>query len=402
VPQSGAAAYRTHCADGRFGGWATDWHLYESARRILADALRPAPSEGAEPADFASSVLWRSFLAAAGGLRLEVDGVRVRPGPPEASSEWRVEVHLWLRNDGRLPWEGAARAAAAPAPPLWRAEPVSVRVPPREQRRLTLAAADASRAPPIGRPPLSIELMSERGIALRRDVRVSFLAATYSTREPIIDGDLSDWPPGTSNVADDFRLICGGAILPRNQTLAFVQYDERFLYIGIRCQCGPGPAPSGPRDNVVRYDDLIPRGGDLIELLIDPRHLGTRSPSDLFHVVVKRNGGSMTEKGLRLVPPVGTREPWPADLDAAVAEADGRWTAELRIPLAALGPTDATVWGFNITRFDEEHQEFSTWSGATSNAYDPLTLGNLWISRLATREEFKAATPHHREGGPRD
>ena len=53
----------------------------------------------------------------------------------------------------------------------------------------------------------------------------------------------------------------------------------------------------------------------------------------------------------------------------------------MRLPLAAFGERsgESAVWGFNITRFDLTHQEFSTWSGATGNAYDPLTLGNLYL-----------------------
>ena len=53
----------------------------------------------------------------------------------------------------------------------------------------------------------------------------------------------------------------------------------------------------------------------------------------------------------------------------------------MRIPLSAfgLGGMSPTIWGFNITRFDLEAKEFSTWSAAVRNAYDPASLGNLYF-----------------------
>ncbi|MEK6674536.1 MAG: hypothetical protein AABZ47_02655, partial [Planctomycetota bacterium] len=58
-----------------------------------------------------------------------------------------------------------------------------------------------------------------------------------------------------------------------------------------------------------------------------------------------------------------------------------RWTTEIQIPFAAFDGAAAgrTIWGFNVTRFDLAEQEFSTWSGAERNAYDPLSLGNLFL-----------------------
>jgi hypothetical protein len=60
---------------------------------------------------------------------------------------------------------------------------------------------------------------------------------------------------------------------------------------------------------------------------------------------------------------------------------------EMRIPLNAfdLPPRQESLWCFNVTRFDAEHQEFSTWSATVGNAYDPLSLGNLYLPLEADR-----------------
>ena len=75
------------------------------------------------------------------------------------------------------------------------------------------------------------------------------------------------------------------------------------------------------------------------------------------------------------------RAPWAVDIEVATAATPQRWTAELRIPLKAVSAEghDHAIWGFNITRWDAARQEFSTWSGAVGNAYDPLSLGNLYL-----------------------
>ena len=135
------------------------------------------------------------------------------------------------------------------------------------------------------------------------------------------------------------------------------------------------------RRKAVMYEDMIPVGEELIELLIDPHNAGSRSPEDLFHIVVKRSGIDVTELGIRFDPPCGRSQPWPVDIEIATRVTPKRWSVEMRIPLSAfgVGGMSPTTWGFNITRFDLEAQEFSTWAGAVRNAYDPASLGNLYI-----------------------
>ena len=204
-----------------------------------------------------------------------------------------------------------------------------------------------------------------------------------------IDGDLSDWPPGAANVALDFRLIPRepintsdeSATHPHNATMGFLMRDRESLYIAINCEFDARTVPSASRRNRVVYDDLIPVGDELIEVLIDPLNTGTRSAADLYHIAVKPSGTYLAEKGIRFDPPCGAHKPWPADIDVATRVLPDRWTVELRIPLASFeqGAAEHTTWGFNLTRYDASRQEFSTWSGASGNAYDPLSLGNVYL-----------------------
>jgi hypothetical protein len=237
---------------------------------------------------------------------------------------------------------------------------------------------------------LPIELETAGGIVHRCEARVSFVVAVPHDREIRIDGDLSDWPPGSANVASDFRLISGPGRAadpadidrPHHATTAFVMRDAHHLYVGINCEMDTDIGLPVTRRNNVVYDDMIPIGEELVELLIDPLNAGTRSPSDLYHIVVKPSGTYLTEHGIALDAPCGRRVAWPADAEVATDAVPGRWMAELRIPLAAFGDHTAAehvIWGLNITRNDGPREEFSNWAGAVGNAYDPLSLGNLYL-----------------------
>ena len=468
APYAGTDACHTHFADGGAEGWPQEWSLFEAARRIMARQLIKF-SGTAQPlsrqASFADTVDWRSFMLATRRLVLSVDGTRVRIVGPAALSngaetiEARVECSLTIRNGRRSPLEATVQFELPAGWSAMEANPRILRVPPNSSRRVTLQARTSS-LPTVrgGFFLLPIMLTEQSGEIHRLTARVPFLSAATVSGSIRIDGDLSDWPPGTTNVASDFRLITGDhagggpaggeprsedvatvGARPRSATLAFIARDEDFLYIAINClnaaplrdvplaaepsltaelslaagvdaiETGGRPVEPATRRKRVEYDDFIPVGEELIEVLIDPLNAGTRSPSDLYHIVVKRTGVDLVEKGIRTTPPTAEVQHWPIDLEVAtrvsatqsdqpqvrrpqvrrpqVRRPQDIWTVELRIPLASLGPLNApagrkvhnTVWAINITRYDVANQEFSTWSGAVRNAYDPLSLGNLYL-----------------------
>jgi hypothetical protein len=394
TPYAGSAAYRTHFADGRPIGWADDPALFEVARDIMArELIAAAIGEKAEsrPESLIRTTAWRQFMLATRKLHIHIDGVRIRPTGSSATSPAEVECALTVENRTRAPITGGVRFSELPEG--WTASPndaAFTELAPNSSARFRLTAlASVIPTTPGGFLNLPIEIVTEQGVRRRFNARVSCLSALEVTEPPLIDGDLVDWPAGATNVASDFILITGEptdqlepvAVYPQNATHGFVMRDAEYLYVGVNCEIDPDANLPRTRRKSVHYDDLIPVGDELIEILLDPYNTGTRSPADLFHIVIKYGGSDLTEQGIRLDPPCGIRQPWPADLEVGTKISADRWSAELRIPLSAFGPaaTERSVWGFNITRFDPARQEFSTWSGAVRNAYDPLSLGNLHL-----------------------
>lgn len=422
APYAGTDAYRTHFADGRRPGWVQDLALFTLAREIMIDSLlevRAGDSSDGPVGGLTATAAWRRFMLSARRLHINADGSRVRLRGSRVTGEADLECALTIVNRKRVPVAGTVRFLQLP--PGWTAfddTPVAS-IPPNGTRRVNLTAR-VSALPTRARLPellrqarsLPIELTTETGITHRTEARVSCITAvpvaarqtgamwpsSHADGRIRIDGDLSDWPPGAINVASEFTLISrrgaarlgNGDSAPRQATIGFVMRDATHLYIAINCEADlegrsadgiPTQPSSSSRSNRVVYDDLIPTGDELVEILIDPLNAGTRSPGDLYHIAVKPSGAYIVEKGLRLEPPCGPHEPWSADLDVATGVYEDRWTVELRIPIGSFEALagEHTVWGFNITRFDASRQEFSTWSGASGNAYDPLSLGNLYL-----------------------
>ena len=220
-------------------------------------------------------------------------------------------------------------------------------------------------------------------------MRLAALIAGSTNRPLNIDGCLADWPAGTINVAGDFRLVSrdpGTATSensdqPRRCTTAFVLRDVNALYFALHVEADRAALGEAPRRQRVSYEDLVPMGEELVEILIDPLNSGARTPEVLFHIVIKPSGALVAEIGLRHDPPYGAWRTWPVDIDVATDVSEERWTAEIRIPFSAFGsvPTQRTFWGLNFTRFDLAAQEYSNWSGAAPNPFDPLSLGNLYL-----------------------
>jgi hypothetical protein len=393
APYAGTEAYRTHFADGRPVGWSADPAAYEDVRHIMAKELLRKPSNGqAAPLSesFARSSEWRGLMMRTRELRAYVDGTRIRLTGTRARPLLEVECALTLMNATRMPVTGELRFVDLPQGWEPRGEQRIGPIPPGGSRRVKLTAyATTVATGPRGFLLVPMELSTDDGMVRRLHARVSYVPALPLAGSIRIDGDLSDWPLGTTNVLSDFALISGpgpkGAatseVQPRHKTIGFVLRDRENLYIAVNCEADPSLQPATSRRKRVQYEDMIPMAGELVEVLIDPANSGTRSPADLYHIVVMHSGADLAEKGVRFEPPCGRHEPWPVDIDVATGITAGRWLVEMRIPLEAFGSnaTDHALWGLNVTRFDEANQEFSTWSGAIHNAYDPLSLGNLLL-----------------------
>jgi len=396
VRYAGVGAYRTHFADGRPIGWESGEEAYDLARQIMAqemiDLVGNAGAGLAEKNSLgqANSILWRKLEGKERGVVARIDGSRVRLTGTPTDAKVQIETWATLTNQGLA--DVLAQVSVPGFPPGC--------VPVDANRNLEVGAGKSARTLlSLACEPVWLQTARETSLAIQvlapdqpeagTTARVSMIIAEPTARPLTIDGDLSDWAAASSNVASDFRLIAGpceepelACDRPALRTFAFTRRDADNLYVAVNAEARPPQRGPTARRKSVIYDDLIPMDEeDLIEILIDPLNGGTRSPADLYHIVVKRSGVYLIERGITTHPPLGPRVPWQADIDVASREQPTRWIAEVRIPLDSLGSPGrrGEIFGFNVTHYNAADQEFSTWAGAVGNAYDPLSLGNLFL-----------------------
>ncbi len=388
----GTSAYGDHYADGCQWAWAEQPELWDLARKLMAMRLSELSGgeAGTSAEQFARTVEWRRLIDAACKLRVSCEGVRIREAPSGEEGVSQVEFHVVVRNDRPSPVTGALRFGKLPVgwTPVTDALPVTS-LANLARARLTLVA----RAKTIGTNEVGVSyvpILFDGGSAGQVEVRARLTQLTPRRLErPVtLDGNLDEWPPGIRNVAGDFITIGGedsgvgeGKVSGRaaQQTLVFAAYDEKRLYLAFNCQEDRIATLPATSSSFVEYDGLLPSGQDLLEILIDPTNAGTGQPMDVYHVVVRPTGAVIAKRGVETGSGWGSSRFWPAEVRVSPSRQNGRWIAEVALPLSAFGQAGRSNkrWAINFARYQHRLGEYSSWSGARRYLYNTRTFGNL-------------------------
>ena len=386
---AGLDAAGDHYLDARLDGWVRSPGTWQTARRLLAEEVEAAlhPSEPSSREIVAHRLAWKEFGEKVHSVRVEQ--VRSRVRPTGEGNRLRATVLLDLHNEYSR--DAEVRVKLDELPEGWKViQGEGILSPLRTGSRGTVAlSAEGDHVPVVasGKIALPVTIVLDRVTRKKVQATVAFLVAGQATRPPQIDGVLDDWPIRISNAAGNFRLIGRrgreGDGLAQRQTVAFVLYDEKNLYIAFRCEEPDPDAIKARRTNVIHYEQLMACGEDMVEILLDPGATAT-GPEGLYHIVVKANGVLRAERGVRSDPPLGKSEPWPVPARVAVGRQQQAWIVEMAIPRSAFGAAGAEAfWGVNFTRFATTGKESSSWSEAPRYFYDPRNLGTLFVRPVA-------------------
>ncbi len=152
---------------------------------------------------------------------------------------------------------------------------------------------------------------------------------------------------------------------PSQETAFKVLYDERFLYIAVRCY---DKMPDSIIKRMGRRDEFP---GDWIEVNIDSYHDLRTAFSFTLSASGVRSDEAISNDGNN----------WDASWNPiwfAKAHIDKEgWTGELKIPFSQLryGKGKEKVWGLQLTRRFFRKEERSTWQNIPQNA-------GVWVSRF--------------------
>jgi hypothetical protein len=217
-------------------------------------------------------------------------------------------------------------------------------------RSLVLGLCAAVAAPLVGEAP-----------APRIDIRRA--AGPIS-----IDGDLNDpgWK-GAAEVSTFFELSPGDNTPPKARTTAYLTYDDKFFYLGFRCD---DPNPSKIRAQYVERDH-VNGDQDFVGIMLDTRNDG-RTALELFV-----NPYGIQDDLLRDESNLsGNTEDSSPDFfwDSAAKITASGWQAEIRIPFSTLrySAADPQTWGIVVFRNwprDFRYQIASNASPRDSNCF---------------------------------
>ncbi len=378
----GLQAAGDHAYDGRLHGWAADGPPWRLARVLLAAEVAAAGvgETGADDGTALARRLARRRLAeAAGRLVVERVATSVEAAAIGLEGPMTVTVRVELFN----PTAESVRAR------LWLPQPpeeitvtegeAAVALPPGGRATAALRFTCPIRpAGPSGKLAVPIQLETPGRPGRTLTAAAPLLLSRPAAAVVTVDGDLDDWPRRAGNTAGEFARF--GRFDPcddrraRAAAQAWVQHDKDFIYLAFRCDL-PAGSPTARSANRLQYDQWMPVGEDLVEIILDPGAAAT-SPAELYRLAIKANGVALPTRGLP-----GDRERfWPVDAQVAVTQSDKIMYVEAAIPRAAFGDAGAArQWRLNLVRISTVPPEAANWAEALRSPYHPATMGNLLL-----------------------
>ncbi|MCK5802479.1 MAG: carbohydrate binding family 9 domain-containing protein, partial [Lentisphaeria bacterium] len=208
-------------------------------------------------------------------------------------------------------------------------------------------------------------------------------AAVRTNAPPVVDGKLDDGCWTQASLADEFVLY-GGRGYAVEQTDARMLWDDKNLYIGMRCF---DSNIAKLKKETSEHDGLV-CGDDCVEIFFTPpdNPILAKTPEGerYFHIAVNALGTCWDETGMN------SPERWNARWSVATSIHKDRWEVELAMPWSALKaqPTDGDVWTVNFNRglpARGKLQEYSGWSITFAGFHDPDHFGRvIFLERQPT------------------
>lgn len=189
--------------------------------------------------------------------------------------------------------------------------------------------------------------------------------------EPLkLDGKLDEGLWRQAALIEHLRPLRGGSL--REPTEALVCFTADALLLGFRCWESQLQYLGTKRFD--RDDDRIWMGADHLEIFLAPGVAEQATAYPFYQLMVTPSGSQWDAHNLETS--------WNGDWQTASYVGDHYWSAEVRIPLAALtGAATADTWRANVARFRAVNREWGTWSPVQGGLQKPSSFG-IWIRRL--------------------
>jgi len=211
---------------------------------------------------------------------------------------------------------------------------------------------------------------------------------------PVIDGRLDDKSWKNAGKIENF-VWADGIGEPFEATEAYLLWDDRNLYIGIRCY-------ESNMDNIkisVTEKDEEMWNDDNVQILIKPT---PETETTYYHIAVNPIGTvfdqevSRVEIERRRTIESGLGMKWNSGGIFNTDIRENFWTIEASIPLSSLTknqPQEGDTWRFNLHRMEQQRKEYTYWSPTYFTPdwpHVPSRFGELEFSGMLSLTEAPA------------
>jgi Carbohydrate family 9 binding domain-like len=188
---------------------------------------------------------------------------------------------------------------------------------------------------------------------------------------PVIDGKLNDAAWKNAAKAPKFRIpenIPGKYKIPKEKTEAYLCYDDKALYIGIKCY----DSNIDKLKAIIKENRVAVAGDECIELFLDTNN----DKKTFYRFVVNSLGYKAESKG-------SNDFGWSRDWEVKTSKKKKFWAVEIAIPLASLDLDSliSDVWAMNICRSNNKAVEYSCTS--------PVPKKGMYFHNVANYSTFK-------------
>ncbi|MBI1923436.1 carbohydrate binding family 9 domain-containing protein, partial [Candidatus Poribacteria bacterium] len=179
------------------------------------------------------------------------------------------------------------------------------------------------------------------------------IRSTWVDHPPVIDGDLSEDVWQQADIATHFfRAEPVRGVPAKLNTQAMVLYDEKTLYVGMRCE---EPKMNNLRETQTRRDATVWQD-DAVEVVLD-----TYNDQRNCYVFAVNTLGTQTDE--RISNESVFDLSWDAKWQAKVKKNGDNWTAEIAIPFRELRfDRRNRTWGINFWRAHPMDGESYSWA----------------------------------------
>jgi len=201
---------------------------------------------------------------------------------------------------------------------------------------------------------------------------------------PVLDGKLDDTVWQQAPLVSGFRHF-GKDTLVSVQTSFRLLWDDKFLYLGVRCD-----EPEMSKVSPIKFaqDEHSVFGNETIEFFVDPNHT-----HDAYYQLAFNCAGSLYD---------GEREAtfWNSDAQVKAFIGSDFWSLEVAVPWGPMKgkPAAGKVVGFNVCRDrNVGDKTWSNWAQVQGGFHDPDRFAHLVLS--GTPEMIGKLSSEFRKGG---